>query len=234
MQRFSIFHASSEQTLKAWHRPYAEVLACYAPVLDIGCGPGYFADLLRDHGAKCVGLDIDPAMVEASRSRGHVAHQGNQCSIHRLGIEFGAIHVSHVIEHLWGEEVVALLEQCAANLCEGGRLVIRTPNWEMAEVRRRVFWLDHTHRRPYGRELIERLLRDLGFTVEISGYEPYGLRDLFVIGVKGCPNAGDIQLSFSKWPAPFPTPLVSKSVALLWRAPSWLKRLLRPLRSLSK
>ena len=226
MQRFSIFHDSAAEILKAWHRPYAEVMAGCAPVLDVGCGLGYFADLLQERGVECVGLDIDPAMVEANAERGHAAHVGNHASINALGRKFGGIHISHVVEHLWGEELIELLEQCAANLNPGGRIVIRTPNWEVEEVRLRIFWSDHTHRRPYNVAGLTKILRDMGFHIEAAGPEPYGQHDLFVVATNG-PRSDQAKLDFSRDPFP-PRPRLEK---LRRHIPAWMKPALRPLRN---
>lgn len=226
MQRFSVFHGSPEGVLKAWHRPYAELLAGNGPVLDVGCGLGYFADLLRDRGASCIGVDIDPAMVRASEERGHVAHVGDHRSLRGLGTEFGGVHISHVVEHLWGEEVVELLEQSASILREGGRIVIRTPNFENAEVRRRMFWSDYSHRRPYNVEVLIKLLTDLGFSTEDAGAEPYGHNDLYVVAVKGALPARRARVDYSR--NPFPRVPIRERVRR--RTLPWLKKMLRPIR----
>ena len=54
-QKYSLFHGTEEERLKQWHTPYADMLAQHGPVLDVGCGPGYFADLLRERGRRVSG-----------------------------------------------------------------------------------------------------------------------------------------------------------------------------------
>ena len=230
MQKFSLFHGAEEGTLKAWHSPYVSLFVDREKVLDVGCGLGYFADLLKERGVSCVGLDIDPTMVAATRTRGHIAHLGDQNVVSKLDGKFDGVHISHVIEHLWGEDVIYLVEQCAAKLREGGRMVIRTPNWEVAEVRHKVFWLDHTHRRPYGLALIEKIARDSDFQIVASGHEPYGLQDLYLVADKGDSNDRGIELNFSHNPFP-PPPLLH---LLLRHVPRWARLMLRTLRRLIK
>lgn len=47
-------------------------------VLEIGCGPGYFAERVRDElGAEVVALDVSPRMVELARGRGLEALVGD-------------------------------------------------------------------------------------------------------------------------------------------------------------
>lgn len=224
MQKYSIFHASDERFLKEWHRPYAELFRGAGPVLDIGCGLGIFADVLREIGVDSLGIDFDPEMVKASTQRGHRAILGDQNTVATLSQHFQGIHISHVVEHLWGEDVVLLLERCWPLLNDAGRLIIRTPNWEHREVRHRVFWMDHTHRRPYPSELLVRILTDIGFSTLCAGVEPYGLNDLFVVAAKHPhPPHFELRPAFDKGPR--------GSRSLLSRLVGRTKHLLKPGRS---
>jgi ubiquinone/menaquinone biosynthesis C-methylase UbiE len=36
---------------------------------DLGCGPGHVTAWLQDHGARCVGIDLSPAMIDIARRR---------------------------------------------------------------------------------------------------------------------------------------------------------------------
>jgi glycosyltransferase involved in cell wall biosynthesis len=183
-QRFSLFHGDgAEAGFKAWHAPYANAFA--APrVADVGCGPGYFLDLIRDRGITGFGIDIDPQMVEAARGRGHEAVVGDHRTLASMPNMFSGVHLSHIIEHLWGEEAVELLEAAKTALAPGGMVIVRTPNWGNATVRHGGFWLDHTHKRPYPRELLEKLLKDLDFDIAQAGHEPGGWEDTFVLACK--------------------------------------------------
>jgi SAM-dependent methyltransferase len=198
LQQFSLFHETSEKDLKAWHRPYAAIFAGQSPVLDIGCGPSYFADVLLELGIDSLGIDLDPAMVEMSITRGRRAVLGTQNSLPETDGGFGGVHVSHVIEHLWGDELETLLVNANRALRPGGILVLRTPNWENRFVRERLFWMDHTHKRPYPRELLVRMLRDLGMTQLTSGAEPFGMNDTYVVAAKpSLENKEAIRVQFS-------------------------------------
>lgn len=129
-QRYSLFHGGdkNEAPLKAWHAPYADAFRGLDTVLDLGCGPGYFLDLLRDRGVRGIGIDFDRAMVEAAARRGHDARLGDHTLVGTFREELGGIHLSHVIEHLWGDDAVALLEASVHALAPGGLLIVRTPN----------------------------------------------------------------------------------------------------------
>ncbi len=182
-QRFSLFHDGAEAGLKAWHTPYAAVFTS-GRVADVGCGPGYFLDLLRDRGVAGFGIDNDPQMVAAARRRGHDAVLGDHKTLASMPEAFTGVHLSHVIEHLWGDEAVELLEGTKIALSTGGMVIVRTPNWGNAAVRHGGFWLDHTHKRPYPRELIEKMLVDLGFETVQAGFEPGGWEDTYVVSRK--------------------------------------------------
>jgi glycosyltransferase involved in cell wall biosynthesis len=184
-QRYSLFHggAGAEAGLRTWHAPYAELFAGRERVLDLGCGPGYFLDLLRERGVTGIGIDLDPAMVDAARARGHDARTGSHADLGTFR-ELGGVHLSHVIEHLWGDDAIALLEASFAALGTGGILVVRTPNWGNATVRHGGFWLDHTHKRPYPLELLTKVLGDIGFELVQAGHEPGGWEDTFVVARK--------------------------------------------------
>ncbi len=44
-------------------------LAGYAPVVEVGCGPGHVAAYVADLGAAATGIDLSPEMVEQARTR---------------------------------------------------------------------------------------------------------------------------------------------------------------------
>lgn len=195
-QKFSLFHDQDESRLKSWHAPYASLLKLYSPVLDFGCGLGIFLEVLAADGAEGHGIDVDPEMARAVRAKGFRASVGSIEELQKLQIDFGAIHLSHVVEHMWGDEVVALIESCFAKLRPGGLIVIRTPNWENINVRHRGFWDDHTHKRPYPVGLLNRLLSDTGFTPVLSGNEPFGWEDSYVIAQKGKVTSCQMELNW--------------------------------------
>ena len=185
-QKFSLFQGSdaAEGGLKAWHTPYADAFRGRQRVVDVGCGPGFFLDLLRERAVPALGIDIDPEMAEAARARGHEALTGEHRALAEFRASFDGVHLSHIIEHLWGDDVVALLESAHEALRPLGIVIVRTPNWANATVRHGGFWLDHTHKRPYPRELVAKMLEDIGFDVVQSGYEQSGWEDTYVVGRK--------------------------------------------------
>src|SRR6185295_9228532 len=46
-------------------------------ILDVGCGAGYFAREMAQRGARVIGVDISPRMIEHARSQEAEASLGN-------------------------------------------------------------------------------------------------------------------------------------------------------------
>lgn len=195
-QKFSLFHDADESRFKSWHSPYATLLKFHSPTLDFGCGLGAFLEALRAVGAEGHGIDLDPDMVRAVCEKGFTACAGSIPELQSLSDVYGSIHCSHVVEHMWGDEVVAFIEACYSKLRPDGLLVIRTPNWANSNVRHGGFWDDHTHKRPYPIAVLNRLLADTGFSPVISGYEPFGWEDSYVIVQKGKVSGCEMKLEW--------------------------------------
>jgi SAM-dependent methyltransferase len=183
-QDFSVFHTLEIATLREWHIPYAALFNGASKVVDLGCGTGVFLTLLEEAGVQCIGLDIDMALVEQLKSSGHSVFHASHLDLctHAQGCD--GIHISHVIEHLWGDEMKTLLEDCVASLAANGLLVIRTPNWSNKYVSGGGFWDDYTHKRPYSLRQLEKMLVDMGMRITASGNEPFGWEDTFIIARK--------------------------------------------------
>jgi ubiquinone/menaquinone biosynthesis C-methylase UbiE len=119
------------------HNAYCDrpaVLSLLPPVqgkraLDMGCGPGWYAAWLVEHGAQVVGLDISAQMVEQARQR-----LGDQATFHQHDLSqpltFAAdasfdIAVAPLMLHYVTARVAALRE-VARVLATDGCLVVST------------------------------------------------------------------------------------------------------------
>ena len=105
-------------------------LAVSGDWLDVGCGSGVFSRMLAEAGARVLGLDGSPAMVEAARTAslgGALRFEhGRVEDVATLSEAYdGAICLS-VIEYL--REPQAALAAIAGRLKPGGRLVVSAPN----------------------------------------------------------------------------------------------------------
>ena len=164
--------------------PYANAFERCRNVLDVGCGPGLFLELLKARGIGALGLDYDPEMVEACKRKGLNAQVAEARTLSKYEQEFDGIHLGHLIEHLDGPSMLTLLQQCVVAMRPGGLLVVRTPNWSNETVRNGGFWLDHTHVRPYPLELLKKVFQDLGLEVTHAGHETSGWEDTYILGRK--------------------------------------------------
>lgn len=101
------------------------------PILDIGCGMGYFLWFLQKDGfTNTIGIDISPEQIQIAKQFGvknvHVCHWQEYLADHPS--QFGFILLDNVIEHMNKEEIIKLLQAIKIALKPGGKLYISTPN----------------------------------------------------------------------------------------------------------
>lgn len=153
-----------EQTIEDRQRWYLDIIADRPWVLDIGCGRGEFLDLLSEQGIKGRGVDIDEAMVNHCRAKGHeVVLSDVNTYLREQGDEsIPAIFASQVVEHLPYEDLLEFLHLTSAKLETGGLLIFETVNFHSL-VALKTFWLDPTHQHPIFPEVALTLCRLAGF-----------------------------------------------------------------------
>jgi len=137
--------------------------------------------MLRERGIAGIGLDRDPEMVAQTRERGLDAIEGDASTVATFCAEFDGIHAAHVLETMWGDEVVAFLRSALRALRPDGLLLLRAWNWENPSVRERTFWFELSHKRPYSLVTLREALLDLGMHVVGAGYEPSGAQDVYLV-----------------------------------------------------
>jgi SAM-dependent methyltransferase len=122
---------SNERLRRLWHmycRNYQSTIVARAhgTVLDIGCGSGELMEALRRKGHPVQGLEINPQMAAACRSKGlRVFCADYETATFPQGA-FGTIILSHVIEHLPSPK--RALQNIWQILEPGGTLFIFCPN----------------------------------------------------------------------------------------------------------
>lgn len=183
-----VYHtAENNAASRELMRRYITLFTHCSSVFDIGCGPGYFLELLREQNPKrqFFGIDVDPEMVQRVQSKGFDARCMDVRTI-AGGISgtFDGMYAGHIIEHLCGDAALDFLKTCFALLNPGGVLLLKTPNWDVPYVRHEGFWLDISHVRPYPAQLLDKVLSDIGFVNIRTFAEPDGLHDVVAIGVK--------------------------------------------------
>lgn len=148
-------------------------------VLDVGCGDGKIARVLKEKGCAVVGIEVDPAKAHAASHYarvfvGDAEDPATIDQIRQLGIRFDCILCSHVLEHLKNPLRVLrnLTELCNP---EGGFFVIALPNVAYWKVRLHLCmgrWeyqdegiLDRTHLRFFTFHSALDLLRESGLQI---------------------------------------------------------------------
>jgi SAM-dependent methyltransferase len=130
----------------------------YNKILDIGCGEGKFLIYApKDHIVS--GTEIIDSDIEKSKKKGlNVIKSNLDKKLPFKDNTFDGILISHVIEHL--ESPYESLKEVKRILRAGGKLVILTPNFATDH---KNFYNDPTHKRPFTKRGLFKLLYDLEF-----------------------------------------------------------------------
>jgi len=164
----------SRETVKEsceFYLPYVEALPNPAlQVADIGCGRGEWLEVLRERGAKAIGVDNNRVMVESCRERSLpvVESAGLAYLRDQRDNSLRAVTAFHLIEHLPFEDLIAVLDEIMRTLQPGGIAIFETPNPDNLLVASNYFYHDPTHRNPLPSRLAKFLVESRGFArVEI-------------------------------------------------------------------
>lgn len=130
-----------------------------APVLDVGCGTGFFLEAISETHPS-MGLDSAPVAVSMSQERGlKGVFMGSANDLSAVeGKQFSVVTLQDVIEHL--DDDLGALKGAFGVLAPGGHIVVTVPAYPS-------LWSYHDernqHRRRYRRRPLTALLRQAGF-----------------------------------------------------------------------
>lgn len=160
-------------------------------VLDLGCAAGAVSHFLSELGCQTVGVDAEPRAIEKARGL-FPGLQFQLANVARLPFEDGSFDkavAADVVEHLDDETFSAMLRETRRVLRPGGTLSIYTPNpkhlIERLKKRNLILAENPTHIGLRNRDTLEGLLREAGFTVELSEW-----RASFIRGLRTFERAG--------------------------------------------
>ncbi len=155
-----------------------------ARVLDVGCGDGTLAVMLRDNkNAIVVGLEPNSARASVATSRGIEVHQLELTAslVDRLG-KFDVVMFADVLEHIPDPSI--LLQASNHMLLPNGIVIVSVPNVAHWTVRLNLLrgrfeytasgMMDSTHLRWYTKSTILQLLKSNGF-LAVETYASAGL-----------------------------------------------------------
>lgn len=149
MRRYTMSNVEKRYMDKvAW-----DLLKNNTPIVDLACGAGRF---IEKDPCSIIGLERNEKSYKAAKAKGYNVIQGD--ILQTLPFEdksVGGVHISHVLEHLFPEQVYHVLCEADRILRDDGFLVIRTPYMHAR------FYDDLDHIKPYNPSCFRHYLSKL-------------------------------------------------------------------------
>jgi O-antigen chain-terminating methyltransferase len=163
--RFRGEESTISQRLQAAYGEYIQHLGPDSIAVDLGCGRGEWLTLLTERGVSATGVDITASMVERCRSKGLRVKLADAAS-YLAGLQPDSVNLItafHVAEHLEFPHLLELIVLARRALCDGGMLILETPNPENLQVGANTFYMDPTHLHPLPPALLAFAAQSQGF-----------------------------------------------------------------------
>ena len=173
---FEDAYRGDEDEIRERMRDYVARFTGSSDVLDVGCGRGEFLELLREHGIKARGIDLNVEMVARCRAKGLDVTGGDALDyLSRLDDgALGGLIATQVVEHLQPDDLMRFLELAARRIRPGGAIVLETINPACWSAFFESYIRDLTHVRPVHPDTLRYLLIANGFIdAEIVWRSPY-------------------------------------------------------------
>lgn len=156
-----------------------------ARILELGCGPGYFLEYLRNHGfTDARGIDISAEQVAMAREKRLAAEVGDVfATLDTTPGSLDAVVGIDLLEHFSKDEGLRLCDSIRRSLQPGGRVIFRTPNGS-ALLAGPIVYGDLTHMAIYNQSSLRQLLANAGF--ERMSFHETGPIPKNVIGAARC------------------------------------------------
>ncbi|MDZ4785912.1 MAG: methyltransferase domain-containing protein [bacterium] len=146
------------------------------PVLEIGGGRGELQLLFKQNDIPSYCVEMDKAMVEASKAKGVDVRYGDGIK-HLESVadgSLGGVVAIQVIEHLTTAQLKTLVSLCLRKIKKGGKVVFETINTESMVALARNYFRDPTHVFPLHPETMRFTLDLLGLRVlDVHKLSPY-------------------------------------------------------------
>jgi len=192
-------------------------------VLEVDCGPGVLASMIRERGGQIIGTDLSMVAVERARAKGIEAQQVD-VDVEPLPFEdasFDTVVSNSMIEHRFFPE--RTLDECVRVLKPGGRLILCLPNIAHWLCR---WWLltgrfpyvensptDALHIRFFTVSGTSDLCRDRGLTVvDVDGSTSLWAEDFYPAAVRWRRLRGMYTWLAHRWPSLFARDFVMVAV----------------------
>lgn len=142
-------------------------------VLEIGCGRGELLTLFKEAGVPAFGVDLDPEMIEAAKSRGvDATHQDGFKALSNVEEDsLSGVIAIQVIEHLTPAKVRELIDLSYRKLATGGKLIFETINPRSLLALSSNYFRDPTHVFPQHPDTV-------AYAMSLSGFQPVDIKYL--------------------------------------------------------
>ncbi len=156
----------SEDQIRERLKDYVPYFKGQRDILDVGCGRGEFLMLLKEHGIRARGLDVNAEMAEVCRERGLDVTAADARSYIRglSNNSLGGLIAVQVIEHLEPPYLAEILSLAYDKLRPGAKMVLETINPACWVAFFESFIRDLTHTRPIHPDTLQYLLQASGFS----------------------------------------------------------------------
>lgn len=151
---------------KSWNSSRKLLARCIrkgkpGPILDIGCGLGFFVECCYKFGIPCVGLEGSEYAVQAAKQREpnlDIIRHFLENSFPFEDGTFSIVMCNQVIEHLPKETAKSALRESYRVLSEGGNIIVYSPSiYNLKQVR------DPTHINLHSPKSLKKELEEAGF-----------------------------------------------------------------------
>jgi SAM-dependent methyltransferase len=157
-----------------------------APVLDVGCGPGWLTGYLAGHGVQISGLDVSPIMVGLARGHhpGVPFSVGSMVALPLTDAAVGGLVCWYVLHHVPDADLPAVLAEFRRVLQPGSHLLIGGHAGEGSRLKTEGYG-GHPMNVQVNRRSVEvmgRFLRGSGFVIDAQlVLDPYDASPTCVI-----------------------------------------------------
>lgn len=133
-------------------------------ILEIGCGPGYILDFLRQNGfSRVKGIDISSEQIKIAEDKGFDVQVIDVYDYFKTVDEkYSAVFAINILEHFTKNELFQLLPLIYNALKKDSKLIIQVPNGQGLFPNQIIFG-DITHLTIFTPALLEQLLKCSGF-----------------------------------------------------------------------
>lgn len=142
-------------------------------LLDVGCGLGEYAAVFKKHAIQFTGVDVSQEMVDSANQAGHNAILLTE--LNNSDTQFDIVFISHVIEHLDSDALIAFINFYLNKLNKDGLLILLSPLGVDN------FHYDITHVRAYYPQAIWQMWGGYTSSLSVKKNEQLRLLDIYFV-----------------------------------------------------